>query len=208
MARPEDVSHGHLHGELVMIRFERLCAPEREFVMEKGYGPDTVARVVMVSSMGDVGLTRRLAAERGYDLRLDPPKVRVLTGRDRETAKRLVKLARAARGKEMVTAAMAAIYQALEAARDEGPLADAGAVQFIHHPNGALVDATRCPRHAEDEEVRTAYRREHGSPRGVELPCMCRLVARVIYASEEVEAAAVEAIKRSYERNAGAARRL
>lgn len=78
MARPHEVAHGYLHGRLVKIRWDQLSENAREHCAKRGYGPETAAKVVMVSSMGDLGLTQRLDAKTGYDLRLDPEEVEMI----------------------------------------------------------------------------------------------------------------------------------
>lgn len=98
MAWPHEVPHGSFHAKLVRVYPERYDAtndlewinrmladhgkppttPEVllkntiEGAREKGYVSGTIAKVVMVSRMGDCGLTRNLRAEFGYDMRLAP----------------------------------------------------------------------------------------------------------------------------------------
>ncbi len=99
MARPDQVAHGHYEQRLVRVYPERYAPTEIEltrqypsytvplpaprifeeavrstieFATEKGYPSGTIAKVVMVSRFGDCGLTRRLRAESGYDIRLHP----------------------------------------------------------------------------------------------------------------------------------------
>lgn len=78
MARPHQVAHGHLFGQLVKIRWYLLSESAQAHCARRGYGPDTIAKVVMVSGMGDLGLTQDLDADHGYDLRLDPHEVQPL----------------------------------------------------------------------------------------------------------------------------------
>lgn len=58
MARPEQVGHGWIHGRLVKLNWPRMSEEDRQFALAKGYSRDTVAKAVMVSRMGDVGLTK------------------------------------------------------------------------------------------------------------------------------------------------------
>lgn len=77
MARPEQVGHGWIHGRLVKLNWPRMSEEDRQFALAKGYSRDTVAKAVMVSRMGDVGLTKNLDAEFGYDIRFEPPMILV-----------------------------------------------------------------------------------------------------------------------------------
>lgn len=72
MARPSELEHGWLRDRIVRVRFENLSEKAAAFCRDKGYEADTKAKVVMVSRLGDVGLTRDLGSDGGYDLRLDP----------------------------------------------------------------------------------------------------------------------------------------
>jgi hypothetical protein len=64
MARPEDVWHGWMAGKLFKITREHSHRPE--------FKVGDVVKCVMVSRMGDCGLTKDLKAERGYELRVMP----------------------------------------------------------------------------------------------------------------------------------------
>lgn len=64
MAQPHEVWHGWMFHKRFRIRREYTHRPE----FKKG----DLVRVVMVSRFGDVGLTKNLEAERGYDLRVEP----------------------------------------------------------------------------------------------------------------------------------------
>jgi len=95
MARPDQVDHGHWHGKIVRVYPERaptihvgslhplfmipITTPEDEqtkftvkFCAEKGYKSGTVCKVVMVSRLGDCGLSQDLRSDMGYNLRVDP----------------------------------------------------------------------------------------------------------------------------------------
>jgi hypothetical protein len=64
MAQPHEVWHGWMFHKQFRIRREYPHRPE----FKKG----DLVKVVMVSRFGDVGLTKDLAAEFGYDLRVEP----------------------------------------------------------------------------------------------------------------------------------------
>lgn len=64
MARPGEVWHGWMSGKFFRITREHPHRPEFKI--------GDVVKCVMVSRMGDCGLTKNLQAERGYDLRVMP----------------------------------------------------------------------------------------------------------------------------------------
>lgn len=99
MARPEEVDHGRFHGQLVRVYPERVDTAEyRAYVEHFTQKPCTetdeeiiascvaharkdkhgafesgqVAKCVMVSRMGDCGITKHLDADHGYCLRVGP----------------------------------------------------------------------------------------------------------------------------------------
>lgn len=68
MARPEEVFFGWMRG-----RQFRLTKNYGDYNPRwQAYGKGTVVKAVMVSRMGDVGVTTDLSAENGYHLRVQP----------------------------------------------------------------------------------------------------------------------------------------
>ncbi len=78
MARPEQVPHGWMKGRLFRIAcdgcvFRRWHGHNADPQWTEDPAPrGTIVRCVMVSRLGDCGITDDLSAESGYDLRLDP----------------------------------------------------------------------------------------------------------------------------------------
>jgi hypothetical protein len=70
MGRPEDSWFGWMHGK--QFRLTRDYSKTRSDPQWKGYRTGTLVKVVMVSRMGDVGVTTNLQAENGYGLRMMP----------------------------------------------------------------------------------------------------------------------------------------
>lgn len=112
MANPSEVDHGHFHGKLVRVYPERVDVAESRAYVEhftgkpctdtdeeirassvaharkKEHGAfesDQVARCVMVSRLGDCGLTKHLDAERGYSLRVTPECLEILPEEEAES---------------------------------------------------------------------------------------------------------------------------
>lgn len=96
MARPEEVPHGFLHGKIVRLRLERydcdgyrtevahwtkkpctltdaeVLAHMDEHAAKYGWKNGDVGKAVMVSRLGDVGISKNLRADNGYTLRVEP----------------------------------------------------------------------------------------------------------------------------------------
>lgn len=96
MSRPHEVSHGHFHHKIVKVYPERIncgffreeyehwtkkpCTMSDDEIQQHmiehakkfGYASGDTAKVVMVSRMGDCGITKNLEAEYGYDFRIAP----------------------------------------------------------------------------------------------------------------------------------------
>lgn len=107
MARHDEVDHGHLHGKIVRVYPERTnlvqyrkelkhytdkeCLETDEQIVasilahaaERGYQSGTVCKVVMVSRLGDCGLSKRLRDQHGYSLRVNPECLEVVSEEER-----------------------------------------------------------------------------------------------------------------------------
>ena len=71
MGRPEDSWFGWMHGrQFRLTKDYGQLRPERP--EWKPYTKGATVKAVMVSRMGDVGVTLKLDAENGYDLRVMP----------------------------------------------------------------------------------------------------------------------------------------
>lgn len=70
MARPEELWFGWMHGK--QFRLTKDYSKLRDDGHWKGYDKGLIVKAVMVSRMGDVGVTLKLDAEYGYDLRVMP----------------------------------------------------------------------------------------------------------------------------------------
>lgn len=77
MARPDQVSHGHMHHKVFRLREDVTgrdwhghgADPEfTDHLLPKG----SLVKVVMVSRFGDCGITDNLTAENGYIARVCP----------------------------------------------------------------------------------------------------------------------------------------
>lgn len=70
MGNPEDSWFGWMHGK--QFRLTRDYSKLRDDGHWKGYDKGVIVKAVMVSRMGDVGVTLKLDAKYGYDLRVMP----------------------------------------------------------------------------------------------------------------------------------------
>lgn len=80
MARADQVPHGHLHGQICRLLTDRPPPPKDE--SGRSYYADlpagTIVKVVMVSRLGDCGVTTNLDAESGYTLRVQPEELELV----------------------------------------------------------------------------------------------------------------------------------
>jgi hypothetical protein len=65
----------HPPGTTMEMHLSRVKA----FAEERGYVSGDIAKVVMLSRFGDAGLTKFLTTEYGYNLRLDPESLELLS---------------------------------------------------------------------------------------------------------------------------------
>ena len=80
MARPDEVPHGHLCGKVyrlltdhpMAMRFTGRHTEDGPEFEPHPYRAGQFVKVVMVSRFGDCGITDKLDAEYGYDVRVEP----------------------------------------------------------------------------------------------------------------------------------------
>lgn len=79
MAQPEDVDHGYLHGKVCRLLIDlpdhMSMFPDAAAHWVKKPNPyrkGDLVKVVMVSRLGDCGVTHDLNATSGYSLRVEP----------------------------------------------------------------------------------------------------------------------------------------
>jgi hypothetical protein len=72
MAQPDEVDHGWMHGRVFKLACDLkgwdIGDGERTPDLRKGQ----LVKVVMVSQLGDCGITRNLEARNGYEVRVEP----------------------------------------------------------------------------------------------------------------------------------------
>lgn len=79
MARPSHVEHGNMYGRRFHLKsdlsefYRRLCAGNGKPPPDKAkYSAGQIVKVVMVSRLGDCGITTNPDATYGYEIRVDP----------------------------------------------------------------------------------------------------------------------------------------